>query len=196
MSNKILKNIDILKPFTKNLNTKTHGRELSREEKIDYSQKTIQNKLNQLAKQKILESQKKGRIKEFQLNKNNIMTLPALIMAEIAKFHDLISTNFEIHQIIKDIQKETKDPTLIYGSFAKGNWTKKSDLDILIIGNKNKELEKIKDRYSREIQYMYMNQKEFKKGIEKKETYITEIIRNHIICQGFETITDWRIQYE
>ncbi|MFB6075929.1 MAG: nucleotidyltransferase domain-containing protein [Candidatus Aenigmatarchaeota archaeon] len=193
MSNKILKYLDVLIPFTANIHRKVHGRGLTDE--LNLSQKTIQNKLNYLEEEGILKSKNFGRTKEFSLKRENLLTKSVLTMVEMTKFYDFISSNFEVREIITDILREVDSPIIIYGSFAKGNWDDESDLDILVIGESH-NIEEIRERYSREIHTMFILEDEFKEGIVKEENYIKEILENHIICRGFENITSWRFEYE
>ncbi|MFW5902669.1 MAG: nucleotidyltransferase domain-containing protein [archaeon] len=190
----LFSNISVLEPFTQDLNKEIHGRELARE--LNSNQKTVQNKLNDLEEKNILESEEKGRLKEFKLNKNNPATKNLLITTEIEKLQKILQKSFEAKEIIKEILQKTEKPIIVYGSFAKGTWDKNSDLDILIIGEKEKKVEEINKKYSRKIQYMYLKPKEFKQQLKEKTSYIKEILKNHVICQGFEKITNWRLKYE
>jgi len=196
MSKNIFKDrgFSVLLPFTQDLNKRTHGRKIARE--LDLNQKTVQNKLNELEEKNILESEEKGRLKEFKLNRENPATKNLLITTEIEKLQRLIRKEFEVKEIVKEIIQETEKPTLIYGSFAKGTWDEESDLDILVIGEKEEKLEEIDKKYSREIQFMYLKQEEFEQQIKEKTPYIKEVLKNHVICQGFEKITNLRLKHE
>jgi len=196
MSKNIFKvhSVSVLVPFTQDLNKRTHGRKIARE--LGMNQKTVQNKLNELEEKNILESEEKGRLKEFKLNRKNPVTRNLLIKTEIEKLQQLIQKEFEIKEIVKEIIQETEKPMLIYGSFAKGTWDEESDLDILVIGEKEKGLEEIDKKYSREIQFMYLTPEEFEQHIKEKTPYIKEVLENHVICQGFEKITNLRLKYE
>lgn len=188
------KTMEIIGLFTKDTNALYYGRDLAR--KLKSNQRTVQLTLNALEQEKILQSKTKGKLKEFSLNKANMLTKSILIAAEIYKFNKLTSSSFEVYQIVTDIMKMTDAPLLIFGSFAKGYATKESDLDILIIGKvpKRKTLE-LQEKYSREIHIMELSEMQFLKGLKNKERFILEIIENHIICQGFEEITNWRHKY-
>lgn len=194
MSKKIFKTLDVLTPFTKDINNTVHGRALVK--RLDLSQRTIQTRLNKFEDEGVLKSEMIGRTKEFRLNKENILTKLLLISVEINKFYNLISSSFELREIIKDILNITGNYVIIYGSFARGYWDEKSDLDILIIGKSNENLKKLNEKYSRETHFMFMKEEEFKGGIKEDEPYVKGIIENHIICRGFEEITDWRFENE
>jgi predicted nucleotidyltransferase len=188
------KTMEIIGLFTKDTDALYHGRDLAR--KLKSNQRTVQLTLNALEQEKILQSKTKGKLKEFSLNKANMLTKSILIAAEIYKFNKLTSSSFEVYQIVADIMKLTDATFLVFGSFAKGYATKESDLDILIIGNvpKGKTLE-LQEKYSREIHIMELSEMQFLKGLKNKEKFILEIIENHIICQGFEEFTNRRYKY-
>jgi predicted nucleotidyltransferase len=186
--------LEIIAFFTKDINASYYGRDLAR--KLKSNQRTVQLALNVLEKEKVLVSKIKGKLKEFSLNKTNILTKNVLIIAEIYKFYKVSSLNFEIYQIVSDIMKMTTCPFLIFGSFAKGYATKESDLDVLIIGKtSNTKNLKLGEKYSRNIQILTLSEKQFLNGIKNKEKFILEVIESHIICQGFEEFTNWGFSY-
>lgn len=185
MSKNIFDCIDVLVPFTAG-DKRFHGRDLAR--KLNLSQRTVQNHLNKLEKMGVLKSEKRGKTKEFRLNKGRLMTEKLLIAAEIRKFYSLVSSDFEVKEIIKDILDRFIGKVLVYGSFAKGRWDEKSDLDVLILGEE-KKTEEIQAKYSRNIHFMFLTEKEFKSGLRGEKPYFVEIKNNHIICRGFEEIT-------
>ncbi len=194
MSKKVFNFLEILYPFTEDLERKVYGRELARE--LGMNQKTVQNRLNTLEDEGFLKSVMKGRTKEFELNKKDILARKLIAAAEVRKFYNLLSSSFEVKEIVSDVLQKTAGYMIIYGSFAEGNWGEDSDLDILLINSDSKDkVKKIREKYSREIHFMFMNIEEFIEGIESQEPYIKEILGNHVICKGFEEITDWRCEH-
>ena len=79
MNKKVFTNnaMEIMGLFTKDINTSYYGRDVAR--KLKSNQRTIQLALNVLEKEKILVSEVKGKLKEFSLNKTNILTKNILI---------------------------------------------------------------------------------------------------------------------
>lgn len=195
MSKKIFNFLEVLYPFTESLKGRVYGRELARE--LEMSQKTVQNRLNLMEEEDLLRSTERGRTKEFVLNMENVLTKKLLVAAEIRKFHNLLSSSFEVKEIIEDVLRQTDGYVVIYGSFAKGDWDEESDLDILLIDSGGKdEVKRLREKYSREIHFMFMQREEFIEGVRSQEPYLREILENHVICRGFEEITDWRFEYE
>jgi len=188
------KALEIMAFFTRDINASCYGRDLAR--KLKSNQRTVQLALNVLEKEKILVSKVKGKLKEFSLNKTDILTKNVLIAAEIYKFYKIVSLNFEIYQIVSDIMKMTTGPFLIFGSFAKGYATKESDLDVLIIGKtSNAKNLKLGEKYSRRVQILNLSEKQFLNGLKNREKFILEVIESHIICQGFEEFSNWMFNY-
>lgn len=195
MSNKIFDYLELLYPFTENIQRRVYGRELARE--MEMNQKTVQNRMNEMEREGILVSERRGRTKEFRLNRDNILSEKILVASEIKKFYGFLSSNFEVKEIVRDVLDITGGYVVAYGSFVKGDWGEESDLDILMIGSDGrKELEELKARYPREIHLMFMEKEEFVEGLETGESYLNEILRNHMICRGFEKITSWRFENE
>lgn len=195
MSNKIFSFLEVLYPFTEDLKKRVYGRQLARE--LEMNQKTVQNRLNEMEEEGLLKSSERGRTKEFTLNRENVLTRKLLIAAEVKKFYDLLSSSFEVKSIVSDILNLTEGYLIVYGSFAKGNWEEESDLDILSVDTSEKDkLKELKKKYSRRIHFMYIEKEEFIRGVKSEEPYLQEIIQNHVICRGFEKITDWRFEHE
>ena len=195
MSKNIFNNLEVLYPFTEELERRVYGRELARE--LDMNQKTVQNHLNEMEEEGLLKSFERGRTKEFALNKENVLARKILVAAELKKFYDFLSSSFEVKEIVEDVLELTKGYVVVYGSFAKRGWDEESDLDILLIDALDKErVKELKEKYSREIHFMFMEGEEFLQGMRSQEPYVYEIIRNHVICRGFEDFTEWRFEHE
>ncbi len=194
MSKKIFNFLEVFYPFTEDLERRVYGRQLAR--KLEMNQKTVQNRLNTMEEEGLLKSIEKGRTKEFELNRENVLARKLLVATELEKFYDLLSSSFEVKEIVSDILNRTKGYVIIYGSFAKDDWGNDSDLDILLIqSSREDKVKEIEDKYSRDIHFMFIKSEEFKEGMQSQEPYMKEILENHVICRGFEEITNWRFKY-
>ena len=181
--------LKILGLYANNINKILHGREIAK--KLKANQRTIMLNLNKLEKEKILISEIKGRNKEFCLNKKNEITKQFIILSEIFKSLEIINHDFQIYSIIKDLKEKTQGIIILYGSHAKEEFTKESDIDLLILGKIDKEyLHEIKSKYPLDIHFMDMPKKEFVQGM-KDKPFIKEVISNHIIFQGVEEFSFW-----
>ena len=87
---------------------------------------------------------------------------------------------------------------MLFGSFAKGTANEASDIDILIVGKKNealeKELDKFETLYKKEVQAIFLPEKDF----DKKNEFVKEIINSHITLSRTEQFVNmlWRIANE
>lgn len=195
MSKNIFSFLEVLRPFTESLEKRVYGRELARE--LEMNQKTVQNRLNALEERGLLKSTEKGRTREFSLSRENILTRKLIVATEVKKFYDLLSSSFEVKEIVGDVLKLTEGYVIVYGSFAKGDWKEGSDLDVLLIDSGGEdEVKGLKKKYSREIHFMFMKSEEFIEGMKSRESYLQEILQNHVICRGFEEVTNWRFEHE
>jgi len=76
---------------------------------------------------------------------------------------------------------------LLFGSCARGEITKHSDIDLLTIGRDEKEIESVISRWPEKIHLTSMTCKDFIHMMKSKEfTVVSEAIKNNIILIGIE----------
>jgi len=186
------KTFEILKFFIEDYNNGIYGRSLIK--KVSLSQKNIALTLNNLEKEGILKSNKQGNIKYFNLNLNSPKIKDIITSVEINK-----KINFlEKHKKIAEIFKEDNRIVGIFGSYAKGIERKDSDIDIFIIGEKQREDYDRKGKlFDINVSIKYFSEKEFKDLLVQKNNLCKEIIKNHIVIFNIEKFTDigWRFYY-
>lgn len=139
---------------------------------------TLLKYLETLSTKKIIFSKKQGNQKIFELNYEN-----KIIKIFFAYFDNLRLERLEYKRktAITEFIKKTKEilPTyfiLLFGSSAKNNYSKQSDIDLIIISNHKSELlKRIKEEINAEkgikINYLIMTIEEFKKEKDNKENY-------------------------
>lgn len=158
------------------LKNKNHLREISRILKQPHS--TISRKINNLVKENILDYKLEGKNKTFFI-KNNLKAKNYIYSAEIYKLSKLLGKHPELSIILEDVKKNfSKGMIILFGSYAKGNPKKESDIDIYLETEDNKIKNKIKE----------INSKlSIKIGkFETESLLIKEIMKNHIIIKGVE----------
>jgi len=173
------------------LNSGIHVREIAR--RTDLGIPSVKNQLNKLLKENLVLKKFEGRNLKFFLNMKNSYIISYLYQIEYLRLKKLPRT---VKDVIFDfLSTLEKKPvmTLIFGSFAKGNYTKTSDLDTLLVLNEidNKELESksklVSGRYSLNLEPIYISWKEFRgKFFDEKDSFIKEIKTNKIIISGIE----------
>ena len=129
----------IMELFYNDKNIALHLREISRQTKLHGP--SVTNFLNILEKNKILKSKKDGNLKKYSINKSNFTYLIFEIF-DIEKFEKLPSIRKNAIKVYLDNLPEKPIFTILFGSTAKENFKKDSDIDILIITNKKISVEK------------------------------------------------------
>ena len=113
--------------------------------------------LNNLLKLNLVNKLKKGNLSIYSINQNS------LILDELRRI--FIKTE-RIGKLIKEHLKGRAKYVFIYGSFARGEETQSSDIDLFVVGEiKEDELikviQKIEKITQREINYVLWNEKTF-----------------------------------
>jgi predicted nucleotidyltransferase len=148
----------------------THLREISRELKISPS--AVKNEVENLIIIGIIKKEKN----KITLNQKSI------ILQDLKSI--LIKTDFVVYPIKEALKDINAEFIFIFGSFAKGDFTQESDIDLMVIGKiKSDEVyEKIKpaeDTLKREINPSVWRREEF---TEKRKTgFIKDILSKKII---------------
>jgi len=187
--------LKILALFTTNYKTSRYLREIARETQVDVKAVSIQ--LNRLEKTNILTSIQKGKNKEYSLNLSNYLTLYYLALAECLVTIEYLDNNFEVKKLVSETTGNLGKTALLFGSFAKGNMTQESDIDILIINDSKPDLSVFKEMgslLSREISIKYVSEKQFSDGLTNNDPLIMEVVANHIILKGIDNLCNmlWR----
>jgi predicted nucleotidyltransferase len=135
------KEFELIRAFLFEPSKELYGREIERlagtthERTIFYLKKLVENK--------VLLSEKKGKQVFYRLNKRNEMALKAISLAELERKNEFIKNNeigFVAQDIVSDAVEECPASVyfvLLFGSSARGEHRKTSDIDLLFVLNKN-----------------------------------------------------------
>ena len=175
-----------------------HLRQIARETRVDV--KAVQLQLKRLESVNILSSLRKGRNKEYSLNLRNSISKYYLVLAETFASITYLARNFLVKKIITEIGDGLEDTTILFGSFAKGQSNKESDVDLFVIREKkagvslNNVLGEVGDRVGREMSVKYGTRKQFVKGLEEGDALVREVVSNHIVLRGLDDFCEimWR----
>jgi predicted nucleotidyltransferase len=195
LSKKTLNNLYVLIPFTTDYALKLHGRLLS--DMTGISQRKVSDDLMLLEKNKILKSSKAGNIKYYSLNFDNPIVKKLIIITEEYKAINFIASKFLFNKLMKIITEKTNETVLIFGSYARGDFNKNSDLDILFFSKKDLEnIEKEIKVLPMKINPILINKRSFESGLKQKKNFMLEVFNNHIILNGSSDIVNlfWRVQ--
>jgi len=158
------------------LKKEMHGRELAKELKTSLTR--VQSTLNQLRNINVLDFKVEGK-NHIYFIKRNLVSRSFILNAENYKLVKFLDKHPELEPIFEDIIKKSNyNLILLFGSYAKGNQKKESDIDIYIETTDPKikdEVQKIYDLISVKIG-----------KFNPEDLLIKEIIKNHIIIKGGE----------
>lgn len=152
-------------------------RELSTELNIPYSM--LHKEEKNLVSLNIINEEKKGKVTLLSVNKN----LPYFV-----ELKNLLIKTAGLGDLLKSALSELRGIryALVYGSFASGEESASSDIDVLIIGSDKEEqilaaIGSVETAVGREINYILWNEEEFAKRAESRHHLLTEITSKPII---------------
>ncbi len=167
-----------------------HKRELAKQVKvgmpsIDYALKKIEN---------VLISRKSGNQIKYFLDYSKRELAPMLNNAEFFRFEKLPS---KVKMAVRDFLDELEIKPLIaiiFGSYAKGNYTEESDIDLLLVFQKVEEEKKIENTAKRislgtntKISPVYLDYKDFRDSFHNStKSFFKNVEENKIILIGAE----------
>lgn len=180
------------------LNPGIHKRELSKQLKlgmpsIDYGLK----KISRLLKQK-----KSGNQINYFLDYSKDELTPSLGTVEHSRFEKLpTKVKLSINDFLKELE-EKPIIAVIFGSYASGNHTKNSDIDILLVFQKIDEYKNIENtakkismKTNTQLNSVYLSYQEFKESFHNPtKKFFKNLKKDKIILIGMEW---WRqLEYE
>ena len=157
-------------------------RKLSQLREINY--KSAYNAVMKLAQQKLITLEKLGNTNLCSFNNH---FNPLVFAVEYERRADLIKDkNFKVlYSTLKEIQLSFI--TLLFGSFAKKTTTKHSDIDLLIISEKNTEIEQVLLLIPLEIHPTIISHKDFIAMAKSREfSVVSEAMKKNVILKGIE----------
>jgi len=166
--------LTVLNYFLNNSDKEFHLREIARKLKISSS--TSKTAIDSLCKKDLVKEKKLANLRLFRCNTDNLIVKQLRITKNLQWLKE--------KKLIKKIKEELNPSSIVlFGSFAKGTNTEKSDLDILVITNRKDNLkEHFIDNY--EMQIITMKAAEWAKKGEKKDPFYYEIIVDGIVLYG------------
>jgi len=172
------------------LNPGIHKRELSKQLKlgmpsIDYGLK----KISRLIKQK-----KSGNQINYFLDYSKEELISLLNIVEYSRFERLPA---KVRLAINDFLKELSEKPIIaviFGSYASGNYTKNSDIDILLVFQKIEDSKKIENtakkismKTNTQLNPVYLSYQEFKESFHNStKEFFKKLKKDKIILNGIE----------
>jgi predicted nucleotidyltransferase len=164
----------IFKAFFDNPDEEFYTRQLASMHKV--SAGTLHRELKKLVSIEMLSSRNVGNIKLFSLNKKSPI------------YEELKNIYYKTEGVIKyvrDVVLKIKGikTAFIYGSFAKGDERKDSDIDLFLIGDDIDDdtlisaISDLERELFKEINYTSYTETEYKKEKSKKGSFVAEVVK-------------------
>jgi len=154
-----------------------HLRELSRKTKTSiYSTKKI---IDYLLNQEILSEKRQGNQRIVKPNMENIFFKQLKITFSIKKIQE--------SDLLDHLKKKIPaiSSVILYGSTAKGTDNQKSDIDLLVIGQKTRlDISQYEKKLDKQINIIVMKWSEWRIHAEKDKAFYREIIKDGIALYG------------
>ncbi len=145
---------------------------------LNQSHSTVLRRLNNLQEENVLDYKKEGKNKVFFIKKG-LQARNYVLNAERYKLIKLLKSYPEVGIVIEDIIKKCQEKLIVlFGSYAKFNAKKDSDIDVYI---------ETKNRSVKENVEMINSSIRVKIGkFDLDSNLIKEIVKDHIILKGAE----------
>jgi predicted nucleotidyltransferase len=152
-------------------------RELSRELHVPYSM--LHKEEKNLVSLKIINEEKRGKVTLVSINKS---------LPYFAELKNLLIKTVGLGDLLKNALSGLNgiQYALVYGSFASGEESASSDIDLLIVGNTSEEkiliaIDPIEKETGRDINYILWSEQEFMKRAKIKHHLLMEIAAKPVI---------------
>lgn len=176
--------LKIVNYLGKHLNQRFTMHELSRLLQIPYASfyRTVQRMKDILALAVV------GKAKTVSLKVDNPVVKAYLTIASDEERKVFLQKQPIIKKIASEL--DTKDIVILFGSYAKGKETEKSDIDLLVInkdGKKSLSFSKYEVLFKKKINPIFITAKEFKKMLQDREENVgKQALQNHIVLNNPE----------
>jgi predicted nucleotidyltransferase len=165
--------VRLLDVFLSSPGARFYVRELERKTGEDI--RNIHQELQNLEGLGLLKSEVQGKQKYYSVNEEFFL---------YPELKAIIFKTTGVQGSLKDAlaKLEGIEAAFIYGSYATGDESERSDIDILIIGEPdlmalNEIVNELEEKLSREINYMAFDREEFEKRKRNKDAFITEVLK-------------------
>lgn len=136
----------------------------------------------------VLNTETIGKSKTICLKLKNLIVKAHLTVSSDEERKDFLKRKPIIKKIASELS--TSDIVILFGSYAKGKETEKSDIDMLIInkhGGKSLSFTKYEMLFKKKINPIFVTVKEFKQMLkDNKENVGKQALKNHVILNNPE----------
>jgi predicted nucleotidyltransferase len=169
--------VKLLDAFLSSPDARFYIRELAR--RIKEEAKNMSRELKSLEALGILSSESQGNLKYYSVNKEFFL---------YSELKAIIFKTTGVQGLLKEELKKLKgiEAAFIYGSYATGEESERSDIDVIIVGSPdltelNEIINESEGKLTREINYMCFDRKEFEERKKNKDPFITDVLSDEKI---------------
>src|SRR3989344_202012 len=182
--------LDVLVPFTENYNQRMTGSTIAK--KVHIPQKTVSRILHALSPT-IIRYNRDGKNKYYYFDLNDKKSHIVLSMVEHTKALRTMTKYPHFGLMFAELMWHST--VVLFGSYAKGTEHKESDVDLWIVGRKNKNIQRIIEKYPYEVHVQFSTLNEFQHKLEHKHNLALEIASHHVIFGNADEIVDGLMRY-
>lgn len=164
--------VKLLDAFLSFPNARFYIRELAR--KINEEAKNISRELQNLESLGLLTSELQGNQRFYSVNEDFFL---------YSELKGIIFKTTGVLGLLKETlaKLEGIEAAFIYGSYATGEETDSSDVDLIIVGKPdltelNEEISGLEDKLNREINYICFDREEYEERKKIKDAFVSEIL--------------------
>jgi predicted nucleotidyltransferase len=161
------------------------------QKRVNYSYERVNTSLKELEKKKIIFSKTIGKTLTYTADYDHLCLRFAFNRYMTERIIKLSERHLLIYKSLKEISNETFGIVILFGSYSKGNETKNSDIDLMVISDSQKQAEesvnKIKSTRGFNITLAFVKKTEFSK-IKKENSELWEDIKNYSIVFNSQDI--------
>ncbi|MEK6917579.1 MAG: nucleotidyltransferase domain-containing protein [Nanoarchaeota archaeon] len=159
-------------------------------ERTSLSYEPVYRNIRELEREKIISSMKFGKTLVYSLNFEKEEAKIAFFFYAKDRLKELSNKYKTIFNALSKIDKENMDFLAIFGSYAKGNPTKESDVDIICVSLNKKddeqELRSLSSLTNLEFNPVVLPKSEFKKIKKENDVFWNDLVKFGIIFKGYE----------
>ena len=189
ISQNILDGVPMLVPFTSNYSQRLHASQVAR--LLHFPQKTVARKLELLRQSLLLDYAWEGKNKYYFLRRET--AFPLLQIVESYKEVQFMRRHRSLGMLLGELSMDAS--VILFGSHAKGMAKESSDVDVVILSKKSREIRQIIAKYPFEVQAHFISMLVLEKRLKEHQPLVKEIVQHHILFGEKEKVIKALLRY-
>jgi predicted nucleotidyltransferase/predicted transcriptional regulator len=161
-------------------------------EKSGLSYEPVYRTIKELSKQNIISGKKFGKTAVYSLDFKKEEVKTAFFFYAKNRLRGFSKNNKVVYNALMQIDDENIDFLAVFGSYAKGNQTKESDVDVLCVSSNKKvdenEIGSLRHKTNLEFSPVVIPKSEFKKIKKENDVFWQDLIEYCVIFKGYELL--------